>query len=167
MRHNVNNNSRAGFTILELILYIIIFGIIATLGTAVFNFAIKSKIYISELTEVQVNTTQAVSRMVGAVHGSTGINGASSTLSLAMSSSTLNPTVFSLSTGTIMMKQGSGAAQAITPSSIIVSALTFTSITNPSPSTSSVQITVAAGYNNNGTIDAKSIYTIQTTAVPL
>jgi len=162
-----NSKHRRGFTILELIIYIVIFGIIGTLGAAVFSFATKSKIYIGELTEVQLNETQALSRIVNQVHAATKINSAGAALSLAMSSSTNNPTVFSLSNGAILMQQGSGAAAAITPSSIIISNLSFTSITNPSPSTTSVQISITAGYNNNGVIDSNTTYSLRTTAVPL
>lgn len=162
-----NKRARKGFTILEFVIYILIFGIVSTLGAAVFNFATKAKIYAGELSEVQVNATRALSEIVGAVHSASGINGASSTLSLAMSSSTLNPTIFSLSGGAILEKQGSGAAASTTPSTITISALTFTLLSNPSPSTFSVQITLTAEYNKNGTPDVNSAYTLRTTAMPL
>ncbi len=160
--------TRSGFTILELIIYIVIFAIVATLGTSVFSFAVKAKGYVGELSEVQINMSKAVDEIVGRVHASTGIISASgSTLSLSLASSSVNPTVFSLSGGELMVQEGSGAVAPVTPSTILITSLAFTVVSNPSPSGPSVQIKITAGYNKGGVVDPATVYSIQTTAMPL
>lgn len=163
-------NKRSGFTLIELMIYIVIFGIVATLGATVFDFALRTKDMTHRLTETQSGVQQAVQQIVDKVYTATDINDASSTLNLKMSDGTKNPTVFSLATGSLMMQEGAGAAVAVTPSTLYVSALTFTKFSNPNPvgtATSSVQIRITAGYNEGSAADAKSLYTLETAALSL
>lgn len=152
----------------ELILYFAIFGIVATLGVSVFSFALKGRTAVRQLAEVHVNTQHAVEQIVDRVHVAVTINDASSTLNLKMSDSAKDPTVFALSSGAITIQEGTSTASAITPSTVVVSSLSFTKITNPSPATSSVQIRVTAGYNDgSGAAAPGTSYSIQTSAAPL
>jgi len=157
----------SGFTLIELILYFAIFGIVATLGVSVFSYALKGRTTVRKLGEVQVNVQRATDQIVEKVHTSLTINDASSTLSLKMSDSAKDPTIFALSSGAITIQEGTSTAVAITPDTIVVTSLTFTKITNPSPATSSVQIKMTAGYNVAGSADPGTAYSIQTTAMPL
>jgi hypothetical protein len=101
------------------------------------------------------------------VHTATVINDASSTLSLKMADGSKDPTIIALSSGTVTIKEGAGAANAITPLTIFVTALTFSKQDNPSPSTSSVQIKMTTGYSSAGVADSNTLYSLQTTAMPL
>jgi len=160
--------SRSGFTLFELVLYIGIFAIIGTLAGSVFNFTLRGKVAVGGANAAGGNLSKAMLQIIDRVHSSLTINDASSTLNLKMSDSTKNPTIIGLSSGAITLKEGAGAAQSLTPSSTLtVTALTFTLITNPSPSTSSVQILITGGYNNNGTIDQGTVMTLRTSAMPL
>lgn len=151
-------------------IYIVIFAIVATLGATVFDFALRTKDTTHRLTETQSGVQQAMQQIVDKVYTAIDINDASTTLNLKMSDSTKNPTIFSLATGSLMMKEGSSAATAVTASTIYITALTFTKFSNPNPggtATSSVQIRITAGYNEGSAADTKSIYTLETTALSL
>jgi len=163
----LRNELQGGFTLLELILYITIFSIVGTLAASVFSFALKSKVSIGRLNEVQLDSQRMFAQIVDRVHTATTINDASSTLSLKMADATKDPTIIAVSSSAITLKEGSGAAISITPSTTLVTALTFTLITNPSPSTSSVQIKMTTGYSSAGVADSNTLYSLQTTAMPL
>ncbi|MEK7465511.1 MAG: prepilin-type N-terminal cleavage/methylation domain-containing protein [Patescibacteria group bacterium] len=163
-------NKRSGFTLIEMMIYIVIFAIVATLGATVFDFALRTKDTTNRLTEAQSGVQQALQQMVDKVYTATDINGASTTLNLKMSDSTKNPTVFSLASGALMMQEGTGTAVAVTPSTIYVTALSFTKLNNTSSqgtATSSVQIRITGGYNEGSAADTKSLYTLETAALSL
>lgn len=160
-------DNRAGFTLLELILYLLIFAAIATLGGTVLNFSLEGKGVVGKYSEVQTAVDRVAAQMIEKVHQSVRVIDASTTLNLEMASSTINPTIFALSGGAITTKEGSAAAVSTTPAAIFVSSLNFTKIDNPAPSTSSVRIKITAGYNASGTAEADSLYSVQTTALPL
>lgn len=162
-----NNRGRGGFSIFELIIYISIFAIMGILGAFVFDYSVRSKQITSRSNEVFTNTQRMMSQMVDFVHNAVTINGASSTLNLKMSDSGKDPTVIALASGAITIKEGVGNATSVTPSALFVNSLTFTLITNPSPSTSSVRIVLTAGYAVDSAADEKTLYTLQTTAAPL
>ncbi|OHB22859.1 MAG: hypothetical protein A2939_03565 [Parcubacteria group bacterium RIFCSPLOWO2_01_FULL_48_18] len=156
-----------GFSLIELIVYFAIFGIAATLALSVFNFALEGKIAVRQMTEVHLNAQRTLEQIVERVRFSQTITDASSTLQLAMASSSINPTIFGLSSGAITIKEGTGAAVSITPSTIYVSSLAFTKITNTAPSTSTVKIQLTVGYNDKGTVKEGTEYSLQTVAMPL
>lgn len=160
-------NNQSGFTIIELIIYILIFAVIGTLAAAVFSLAVKSKNIVARSGEVQLNIQKAVEQIIDRVHSAVTINDASSTLSLKMSDVNKDPTIFSLSAGAVNIKEGAGAAAPITPPTIFITFLSFTKINNPAPATSSVQISITGGYNNAGIAESSTLYSIQTTALPL
>ena len=165
--HKFVVSQRSGFTIIELIIYVLIFAVIGTLASAVFGLAVKSKTTIGRSGEIQISVQKAVEQIIDRVHSSLTINGASSTLSLKMSDVNKDPTIFSLSAGAVNIKEGTGAAAPVTPTTVFITSLSFTKIDNPAPATSSVQIQITGGYNNAGVADSSTLYSIQTTALPL
>jgi len=167
MNTNKKPNKEDGFSLIEVIVYFAIFGIITGLIATVFNFALQGKIVVTQLTEVQLNTQRVMEQMIDRVRFSATINDASTSLNLKMSSSTLDPTIFGLSSGAVTIKEGSGPVVEITPSTIYVTSLLFTKITNPDPSTSTVKIEMTVGYNEDGTAKTGTLYSLQTVAMPL
>lgn len=163
----IQNLKRRGFSLIELIVYFTIFGIVAALGSGLLVFAIKGRALVSENTKVQLGTERILQQMVERVHSSVTIFDASTSLNLTMASSTLNPTIFRLTSSTITIQEGTGAATSLTPDTILISSLTLTKINNTAPATSSVKIVITAGYNERGSIKPGSNYTLQTTALPL
>lgn len=164
------HDKRRGFTILELTIYIVIFAIVGTLGAAVFDFTLRAKNVTSRLGDSQTALQQLLSQIVDRVYSATDINGASTTLNLKMAAGAIDPTIFSLASGTITMKEGAGAAVVISPDTLYITALSFSKISNANPggtATSSVQIRITGGYNEGSAADPKTLYTLQTTALSL
>lgn len=159
--------SGAGFSILELIIYIGIFAVMGVLGAFVFDFSIRSKQYTTRTNEVYFNTQRVLAQIVDRVQTAVVINGASTTLNLKMSDASKDPTIFALSSNAVTLQEGSGESISITPTTLFVNALTFVQVDNPSPSTSSVRIVITGGYNDDGVFDSATSYTLQTTALPL
>lgn len=158
---------RSGFSLIELIVYFSIFALAVALGGTVFTFALYGKRAVRELSAVHSSTQRAVEQMVDRVHIAQTVLDASTTLNLKMASSSLDPTIFSLLGGVVRIKEGSASAVDVTPATVYVNSLSFVKVTNPSPSTSSVQIIITAGYNDDGAAKPGTEYTLQTTAMPL
>lgn len=118
--------------------------------------------------EVQQSQRFAVETMTQAIHRATGVNdpvGAS--LSLVMASSTLNPTVFSVSGGALKITEGAAATSTLTSDLTTVTALTFTKITNATTTgvaTTSVKINFTVEYKNNLKPQLKYSKNVVTTA---
>jgi type II secretory pathway pseudopilin PulG len=161
-------HARKGFTLVELLIYLGIFAIIGILGGQVVSAVLKTRASVSRSNEVQLNTSRVLQQIVDRVHTAVTINGASTTLSLRMADSSKNATIISLSaTGTVTIAEGTSLPVPMTPSTVNVTALTFTLLTNPDPSTSSVQIAITGAYNNVGVADTNTVYSLRTTALPL
>jgi type II secretory pathway pseudopilin PulG len=163
----IHNSSAKGFTLIELIVYFTIFGFIASLGVTLLSFSVKGRAIIRENGDVQMSAQRALEQMIDRVRNATTVTDASTTLNLKMASSTLDPTIFRLNAGAVTIQEGAGTQTALTPGTVIVSSLTFTKITNAAPSTSSVIISITAGYNDSGAVKAGTSYTLQTAALPL
>jgi prepilin-type N-terminal cleavage/methylation domain-containing protein len=73
---------------------------------------------------------------------------ATSTLILRMPSSTIDPTVISLSNGTAYIQQGGGALQALTSNNVVVSNLSFVRRANP-PGHDLVNVSFTVSYNTS------------------
>ena len=157
----------SGFSLIELIVYFTIFGFIASLGVTLLSFSVKGRAIVRENGDVQLSTQRTLEQMIDRVRTAVTIIDASTTLNLKMASSTLDPTIFRLSSGTITIQEGAGSQTSLTPSTVVVSSLTFTKITNAAPSTSSVQMSITAGYNDGGAVKTGTSYTLRTTALPL
>ncbi|MDI6821016.1 MAG: hypothetical protein QMD65_02430 [Patescibacteria group bacterium] len=162
-----------GFTLIELMIYVSVFVVIGALGATVLDFTLRTKKVNTRLNEVYLNTEKAISQIIERVQVSTVIKDTTTSdiLDLEMASSTINPTKFTLQNSAVVIKEGNNATTTITPSTIIVSLLSFTRISNASStinsSSTSVQITIRAAYNDNGAADEATSYTLQTTAMPL
>lgn len=162
-------NDRGGFTLIEFIVYVAIFAIIGTLGATLLEYGLRSKKTTGRMGEVYLTAERAMSQIVDRVHSATAVASASgSTLQLIMASSSQSPTFISLLNSEITLKEGSNATTTLTSSStIFIQSLSFTAVKNPSPSATSVQVMMTAGYNDSGSVDTGTLYTLQTTALPL
>lgn len=170
MTHQVRRalNAPNGFSLVELIVYFAIFAVAGTVALSVFSYALRGKVAIRQLTEVHLNSERMMEQIVDRVRTAQTIYDASSTLNLTMANGAQNPTIISLVSGAITIKEGNGAAAAILSTSTVwVSALSFTEVTNPDPSTSSVKISFTAGFNQGNAISPGTDYTLQTVAMPL
>ena len=73
---------------------------------------------------------------------------ATSTLTLRMPSSTMDPTVISLSGGAVLIQQAGGAVQPLTSSKVVVSNLSFTRRSN-APGHDAVNVSFTVSYNTS------------------
>ena len=155
-------SKRQGFTLFELILYLVLFGILGVFAARILSAALIANMVVNHANEVQLTAQRVMNQIVERVHSAATITGASSTLNLEMAQASNNPTIIALSSGTITIKEGSSATAGLTSSSTYTTSLSFTQITNPSPSTSSVQIVMTMGYtdNNSGTAVTSTLYTL-------
>jgi hypothetical protein len=105
-------------------------GILLTSVSLTYYVTLRSRIKnetVSDVDSVGRSTLELVSRTIRNANAITSpsIGGSQSSLTLAVSDSTKNPTVFSLSGGVLMIQEGTNAPVALTPSRIAISALTF------------------------------------------
>ncbi|MFZ2190425.1 MAG: GIY-YIG nuclease family protein [Candidatus Magasanikiibacteriota bacterium] len=124
----------AGFTLVETIIYVaIIGGIIATFISFSLNISnARNKTYVQE--ETQANARVVLNIITQKIQSASGVNTSASVfgvdpgvLSLAMSSSTLNPTIINLSAdnGRLQIKEGDNATTTITTAQVQVNNLVF------------------------------------------
>jgi len=159
-----------GVSLIELLIYLAIFAGIMFVLIQIFIAFTGSRGQVEARVEVQQSQRFAVETMTQAIHRATGTNnatGASSTLSLIMASSTLNPTVFDTSVGVLRMQEGSATPVNLTSDLTTVTALTFTRITNATTTgqaTDTIKIDITVEYKNNNKPQLKYSKNTVTTA---
>jgi putative endonuclease len=159
----------AGFTLIETLIYIAIIGIVISsfVGFSVSVSDARGKTYVVQ--EVQANTREALSTVRSALREATDVHTASSVfgtdpgyLSLAMASSTLDPTNIGLDSdnGVLGIKRGTSATTSVTSSEVNITNLVFTNFTS-STTRENIRMELTVEYNNTST---SSIYNYVQTA---
>lgn len=118
-------NSQAGFTLLELLLYAGILGFISVGLLSFFSETYRYYFNVKNRSNVSQNL-RFVSQMIEqSVRQSQRVDGASSTLSLIMNESSKSPTIFGVENGRVYKKEGSGAKNYISASNVEVTSMDF------------------------------------------
>jgi len=161
-----NRKLQNGFTLIEVLIYIAIIGMV-TSSFIVFSISVsnsRSKTYVVQ--EVQANMRTAVNIISQKLRASNGVNIGVSTLgvdpgflSLSMASSTLSPTIIGLNqdNGILGIKEGTSATTSITSDEVKVTNLVFTDVTGPS-ARENIRVEITIEFNNIGT-DVEYNYT--------
>jgi len=103
--------NQKGFTFIELIIYIAIFAVISLVLTDFFITLAKVRAQTEARGEVRQNLARTMERLSQVIHSASGVNSASgNTLSLAMTDSAKNPTIFTV-TGNAVNHSGRGFAR--------------------------------------------------------
>ena len=144
-----------GFTLIELIIYITI---VAGVLIVAFNFGweiIYGNIKSQAMREVQQNSRLATEKITEAILGASGINNLTPgnsdiILSLAMQDSSLNPTLFEVVGGKLMITQKRSGPYELTNDRVRVTNLQFTNVSYvDTPGTIKIQMTIEHVNPNN------------------
>ncbi|MEK7616350.1 MAG: prepilin-type N-terminal cleavage/methylation domain-containing protein [Patescibacteria group bacterium] len=128
--NRVSSNNQAGFTLIEMLIYAIIF-VIFVGGIVMSSFSLLSS---SQRTNSQIevadNARFLTQKMQRIIQGATVINSptvgnSAATLSVNTADTSSNPFVIDLSNGVVRLKRGSGAPLALTNSFVTVTSLSF------------------------------------------
>ncbi len=122
----MSNINRQGFTLIELIIYV---AIASVMFMAISSFAfilLRSRIRSQVITEVEQQGAYVMQIITQTIRNAEGINsptqgGSNSSLSLNVSGSSNDPTVFDVSGSTLWISEGGGAPLKLTNSRLIVS----------------------------------------------
>lgn len=156
--YNSENSDRSGgFTLIEILIYIAIMGVIVT-GFITFSISIsntRNKTFVVQ--EVHSNSRTALNLISQRIRSSTGINSASSTfgadpgvLSLSMAASFRDPTVIDLdqNDGVLRIGEATSSPVAITTDKVKITNLVFTNLT-PSGERESIRVEITVEYKDS------------------
>lgn len=123
-----------GFTLLELLLYISIVGGLLSTVVIFFTTTVEARVKAQTVSEVNQQGTAALEYITGIIRDADSITtpavaGSGTTLTIAVPTGSLSPTVIDLSGTTLQIKEGTGTAVALTDSKVQVSNLLFKNLT--------------------------------------
>jgi prepilin-type N-terminal cleavage/methylation domain-containing protein len=123
--------NRTGFSLIEILITMAIFAIVAVSFTVIFVAIVNVQNHESSRTEVAQQSQFLAQQLQYYIEDARlvdlPLDTSATTLTLRMSSSSLDPTIITLASGTLYLQQGSGTpAQAITTSRVSVSSSSFT-----------------------------------------
>lgn len=159
-------NKKSGFTLVELLVYVSTASIVILIIASVVMILFQSKSKSSAITEVEQQGNNAMKTITQLARNAEGINiptqGVStSTLSLDVYDSLLDPTVISESGGVMQITEGGGSAVNLTSSNLTVSNLDFTNLSKDNtPGIVRIEFTLTKEANNRGSyFYEKTFYT--------
>lgn len=149
-------NTRRGFTLVELVLYLGVTSIMLFLISTSLGMLLESRVKNQTIAEVEQQGMQAMYVITQAIQDADLINtpatqGASSpTLSLNTYTVGNNPTVFDLSAGVLRITEGAGAPVDLTNAKVVASSLAFENLT-PVGTPGDIRVQFTLTYNSSGT----------------
>ncbi len=147
-------SSQKGFTLVELILYVAICSILLLTISSFLSFLLGARVRSQAITEVNQQGFQVMSLMTQTIRNgrsiqSPSMGNSSSTLSITTGDALLNPTVFTMSSSTVItIKEGSKTILPLTNSRVEVSALTFQNVSSASSTEKIIRISFTIDYLN-------------------
>jgi type II secretory pathway pseudopilin PulG len=147
--------SQTGFTLLELLLYVAIVGMLLLALAYFFVGTASTRIGGQIENDVNQQATFAMETITQTIRNSDSItapaaNVSGAQLTLAMTPSTVSPTIFALSSGVLTIKEGAGTVVPLTSSSVVVSNLTFSNASKAStPGSVQISFTMASSSTSN------------------
>ena len=172
MRYHHRQSARrnAGFTLLEMLIYILIIGVILV-SAASFAFeslAVRAKA--TALQETERNAQFALARIAAEVRQADDLDAGGSvfgadpgTLSLLLADGAKSPTVFSVSGGVLQIQQGAGPVLPLTSSKVQVSEFVVDDLSTANGKTKLVRIHIKTDFITDLDIYAADS-TVETTA---
>lgn len=150
---NFNMKNKKGFTYIDLLLYIaLIVIILSSLIPFAWN-AIETGVKSTTEQEVFSNAQYISEQLQYQIRNASSINSVTGTqISLAVASSSANPTIIGLSSGNFTITQGTGSAILLNSQNTTISSLNFVNYTSSDNKTKNIQFTftISAKYPNAG-----------------
>lgn len=146
--------SHAGVTLVELLLYIALISVVVFSISAFMFLTLQSRIKNESIAEVEQQGLQAMQMIAQIVRNSTSLNfpiqaGSADNTSINVSVPANSPTIFSLSSGQIMMQEGATGAIALTNSRVDVTGLVFQNL-SPSATSEILRVSFTVASKNPG-----------------
>lgn len=131
LRHR--SNSGAGFTLVEILLYIVVFSSIIFTILGFSNLSLQSRLRDEAIAEVEGAGNMVTSIISQEIRNARSItsptaSSTASSLTLVMPDSNISPIIFQLSNGVIQMSERGLATTSITSSRVTASGLSFTNL---------------------------------------
>lgn len=124
---------RKGFTLIEILIYTALLGMIMGAAILITKSSLEARAKNRSALILNENMHFAITRLEARVHAAIDItapaSGSANSLTLSMTDSSKNPTVFNLSGGVLKITESSGNATALTSDEIEITNLTFTRLT--------------------------------------
>lgn len=135
--HRDTEKRQAGYTLIELLLYVAIVGMLLASITLFFGIVADARVKNQTVSEVNDQAVSAMDYMTQTIRNassitspSVGTSGAS--LTLVVPTGSLSPTVFNLNGTTLQVKEGAASAVALTSSDVHITSLVFKNLTKTS-----------------------------------
>lgn len=147
-------STQGGFTLIELLLYVALIGILLGAVTALFGMVADARLKNQSMSEVNDQGTYAMDFMAQIVRNATSISSpaaaatSSTGFTVVVPTGSLSPTIFSVSSGVLQVKEGTGAVTALTNSEVRVVSLTTSNLTR-SGTAGILQISLTLARVNN------------------
>lgn len=124
----------SGFTLIELLLYVAIVGSLLTAASLFFATTAESRIKNQSMTEVNEQGTLLMEQITQTIRNADSITApaagaTAASLTVAVPTAGLSPTIFDLNGNTLQIKEGTGATVPLTNSKVTVSGLSFKNLT--------------------------------------
>lgn len=148
---------RGGYTLIELLLYIVLVGSLLTSLVTFFELTIEARVKTRSITEVNEQGTAAMEYITQTIRNANSITapaagGTGSSLTVVVPTGALSPTIFSLSGTTLQVKEGTAANIPLTSNEVVISNVTFKNLTS-SGTTGIVQVSFTVSRANAGNIN--------------
>src|SRR5262245_23945386 len=125
--------NKTGYTLIELLLYVSIVGILLTATVMFVGSVMSARVKTQSIAEVEQQGTFIMDYISQTIRNADSITtptagNSAAGLTLAVPTGVLSPTVFDLSSGVVRVKEGAGSAIALSGSKVTITNLTFTNL---------------------------------------
>lgn len=163
---SITTSKQRGFTLIELLLYVAIVGSLLIAISLFMALTLDARVKNQTITEVEQQGAAAIDYITQTIRNASAITtpaaGASgASITITVPSSSLSPTVFSVTNGVLYVTEGANAAIALTNGKVNVSGINFTNLTRPGTN-GIAQISITLSRQNPG---GKNEYDYQKTFV--
>jgi Tfp pilus assembly protein PilW len=132
--HQNTSKRQTGYTLIELLLYVAIVGLLLTSVTSFFGIVADARVKNQSIAEVNDQAVSVMDYMTQTIRNASSVTApttgtSGSSLTLAVPTGSLNPTIFNLSGTTLQIKEGAGSTVALTSNDVQITSLTFKNLT--------------------------------------